>query len=431
MDSGWKSYNNRTAISFGFEYKEDRQCGTVHVRHPNNRRKVFTFSGHPNPTLFYMMEHYPTLVGLDDSKLCQLVVSKLESDDSLSRVSKEVESLKKTIVTNAASRAAQEQQDVEEHRNNAALHAALVRERDKVQVAREKQKVIYVKEICALRSEKECLTEKMKAMQKQIDALRQTCNHYKKKHGETNEILNLTSASLTALKDLPQQILTLQQQVNINLANKNYEFTRMARLLSEKEFVEKNAIMADFSSDFLRMLGQMPYHFNEGDEGILTRRINSRPYGTGIGSIIKTVIPEGKYTFKQIANILDPVTVFDLAFCSLRVQTTTVTHRFNKDRKKLLSSFSLKEILDNLNRYGANIDMDSVDICDKDYYLYCLSIILLKKNDASMVENAFEVMEPITLHWEEGNHAWRCRLCCRLRHYYRFQSTLKVRVQEF
>ena len=141
------------------------------------------------------------------------------------------------------------------------------------------------------------------------------------------------------------------------------------------------------------------------------------------------MIPDGDYTFEQLAQIMEPVTVFDLAFRSIRVQTTTAIRRFNEDRKKLLSSFSLGEILDNLIRYGANIRANSVEMSDKDYYLYCLSILLLKKNDASMVENAFEVLEPITLKWEEANHTWRCRLSCNLRHYYRLQATLRIRQQ--
>ena len=90
----------------------------------------------------------------------------MESDDSLSRLSREVESLKKRIVTASASRIAQEQQDVEEHRNNAALHAALLKEKYNVQVARRKEKTMYVKEIRALTLEKKCLAEKANAMQR-------------------------------------------------------------------------------------------------------------------------------------------------------------------------------------------------------------------------------------------------------------------------
>ena len=76
---GWKSYNNRSAPSYGFEYKMDKHCGNVKVRHHKRRQKVFSFAGHPTANMFYLMEHYPTLVGMDDSKLCKLVLAKIES----------------------------------------------------------------------------------------------------------------------------------------------------------------------------------------------------------------------------------------------------------------------------------------------------------------------------------------------------------------
>ena len=175
------------------------------------------------------------------------------------------------------------------------------------------------------------------------------------------------------------------------------------------------------------MLGAMPYAFSDGDLGIFKRSINSRAYGKVIGSTLNTLLPDGRYTFQKIANILSNASVFDFVFLSLRVQTTTTTNRFNRDGKKLLSSFSLKEIINILNSYGSNVDINDIDGADKDYYLYCLSIILLKKKNAAMVEKAYEVLEPITLRWEEGTHTWRCNLSCNLRYYYRFQGTLRIK----
>ena len=402
MSSGWKSYNVRNAASYGFEYKVDKYCGNVQVRDSKNRQRIFNFSSHPTPQMFFMMTHYPTLVGVDDSRLCELVLSKLETDEAAQSLIGKVEKLQKALTKNTELRLAQEEQHGQELRQNTALTEAIRREKEEVEKARNREKKKYVTKIKAMKEEQKAQTQKLKAMKQAIEALQKTSNFYKKKYGESNEILNLTSASLSILKDLPQQILSLQKQININLDNENYKFDNMARLLQQNQFVEKNTIIADFSKDFLRMLGAMPYAFTSGDSGELKRNINSRPYGIGIGSLIKSVIPDGKYTFEDIADRLAPITIFDLAFCSIRVQTTTTTHRFNRDGKKLLSSFSLAEIITNLNNYGVNIDIDSVDMRDKDYYRYCLSVLLLKRKNAAMVERAFEVLTPITLKWEEG-----------------------------
>ena len=119
IDRGWKAYNNRNTISYGFEYKVDRHCGNVYVRHAKRKQRVFSFPGHPTGNMFYLMEHYPTLVGLDDSKLYKLVMAKLDVDETVVCLSNKVEDLKKALATSAQLKSTQEQQD---QIHNAHMH---------------------------------------------------------------------------------------------------------------------------------------------------------------------------------------------------------------------------------------------------------------------------------------------------------------------
>ena len=72
--TGWRSYNAKNALSYGYEYKEGR-FGNVSVRHSKRPKKVWSFAMHPPPKMFYLLENYPTLVGLDDTALMELVLS--------------------------------------------------------------------------------------------------------------------------------------------------------------------------------------------------------------------------------------------------------------------------------------------------------------------------------------------------------------------
>jgi hypothetical protein len=132
-DRGWKAYNNSNAISYGFEYKVDR-LGNVYVRHPKRKQRVFSFPSHPTGHIFYLMEHYPTLVGLDNSKLYKLVMAKLDSEETVVHLNNKVEDLKEALATSAQLITTQEQEYAEEHQRETALNETLRSEKKKIEL---------------------------------------------------------------------------------------------------------------------------------------------------------------------------------------------------------------------------------------------------------------------------------------------------------
>ena len=112
----WQSYNFKNAISFGFEYKEGL-CGSIMVRHSERPARVWSFSMHPSPELFYLMENYPTLVGLDDTARMKLVMSQENLNLENEKKSEKIEALKQALDTTLGEQELQQ----ELHRENGRL----------------------------------------------------------------------------------------------------------------------------------------------------------------------------------------------------------------------------------------------------------------------------------------------------------------------
>eukprot|EP00944_MAST-04C_sp_MAST-4C-sp1_P005538 g5538.t1 len=422
--SGWKSYNNRNAASFGYQYKMDK-VGNILVRKSTNKKREFCFHTHPSPDIFFLIENYPTLVTLDNKKLLEIVLSKqrLEAESEESSIA--LASLKEEL--RIASK-----KHLEENLESSAenLHLLRALERAKKELYVEKtSKVKYVKKVDAVAEDNLKMNRKMEGLVQELGELRQTAADYKNKLVENMSLLNLTVAALTKLQELPAHLLKIQQQIDISVENKNYDFADKIKLWNQTRQLQSNVILSDFGDDFLNMMSHLPRAFSSGDANMLDRHINSRIYGKATSNVIRAVLPDGKYTFAAVAKAL-PITQFDILFKSIKVQTTTVVSRFNKDRKKLLSNFGLDAIVDILNTYGAQLDVKEVDQSEKHYYLYCLSTILLSNKNADLVEQAFEVMEPIEIEWMDAvNGTWRCNLRAHLKYYYRFQGSLSVKTE--
>jgi hypothetical protein len=64
----WHSYNKRDAVSYGYEWAETG-AGSIMVRNSASREEIFTFFSHPTPDDFWLIEHYPLVVRLNDAHL--------------------------------------------------------------------------------------------------------------------------------------------------------------------------------------------------------------------------------------------------------------------------------------------------------------------------------------------------------------------------
>ena len=94
--SGWRSYNRKNAVSFGYQYKMDN-CGNILVRHSKKKKRVFKFIQQPSPEIFFLIENYPTLVTLDNKKLLEIVLSKQRLEMETEESSIAIASLKKEL----------------------------------------------------------------------------------------------------------------------------------------------------------------------------------------------------------------------------------------------------------------------------------------------------------------------------------------------
>jgi len=402
-NEGWNSYNNASAISFGFEYKWDRYCGNIKVRNAKIKSRIWSFTTHPSAKMFHLMKNYPTLVGLDNPKLMELVAENESMSIDLVEKSEKVEALK-TRLENAQQEykkgLAKSQQELEEAANvaerqtealrqeyeestsivrqqaNHIFEEELKKQKKEVKAEQANLKKMYVQKLDDVMNEKRDAMEEMEEMEKVIEQLEKTSNKYKASYIQSQELCNLTVSALSSIKHIPRCIKTLHRQIDF----KNMAF---------------NAILSDFGDDIVSMISSLPSHFVDGDTGILERQINSRIYGIMTGSYLQSVVEDGYYTFEALANLLPTVSQFDILFKSVKIKTTTRMTRRNKQCNKLLSNFKLDDIVSNLNQYGANILEEEIDGNDKQYYLYCLSQVLLSNKDASMVEASYEIMEPI------------------------------------
>ena len=417
-NAGWNSYNNKNALSYGFEYKEGRF--DVSVRHSKHPKKVWSFAVHPPPKMFYLMENYPTLVGLDDTALMKLVLSQETMSEENEKKSKEIEALKAALdakeeeqvlhdeLHRANEECERQRQTVRNRRQQRSFEAQLHKHKEKVEAEKKAVKEVHVAQLEDILRDREAISAKMESMERTIIDLKFSSERSQRNYVQCMELLNLTVSALGKLQELPKCIESLQNQI---------EFRNLPH----------NAILSDFAMDMIAMIATLPNHFENGDSDLLQRQINSRIYGPQTGAFLKTILPDGEYTFADFASKLPTVTQFDMVYKSVKVQTTTMMTRRNKECKKLLSNFSLKDIIFNLNRYDAQLEEEEYDSSDKDYFLYCLSQKLIREKD-SLVESAYEVMEPIKLSWHSSSFgkAMRCNLVAGLRYYYRFQSTLKV-----
>ena len=262
--AGWKSYNNRNARSYGYEYREDPTCGNVYVRNSKYRQRFWSFPTHPSPRMFDIMENYPTLVGLDNDKLMELVDLNDALEADLSKSSESIEELKnsmKTVMLNHTTQMEQQRQEqlqrveqqeqlqrveqqqrqqLEQVENELQEHqcqlqqqkidhqeeisraqAEITRQKQKVDAEKELVKEMHLCELDEMKTEKQLMTQKMKEMEVQMKELKKTSERYQNSCTENMHLVNLTVSALNTLHSLPSSILNLQKQ--IDFINKPYD----------------------------------------------------------------------------------------------------------------------------------------------------------------------------------------------------------------
>ena len=172
----WQSYNFKNAISFGFEYKEGL-CGSIMVRHSERPARVWSFSMHPSPELFYLMENYPTLVGLDDTALMKLVMSQEKLNLENEKKSEKIEALKKALETTRGEQELQqelhrENEEVERQRRNVLdgrqqrnFQRLLREQKENIEAEKRAVKEVYVQRVDAILAEKEVVSAKLESME--------------------------------------------------------------------------------------------------------------------------------------------------------------------------------------------------------------------------------------------------------------------------
>ena len=86
----------------------------------------------------------------------------------------------------------------------------------------------------------------MERLVQELGELRQTAAQYKTKLVENMSLLNLTVAALTKLQELPAHLLKIQQQIDISVENKNYDFDEKIKLWNQTQKLQNNVILSDF-----------------------------------------------------------------------------------------------------------------------------------------------------------------------------------------
>ena len=88
----WNSYNRRDAVSYGYEWAET-PAGSILVRNSVETEEIFTFSSHPTPDEFWLIENYPLVIRLQDANLIKDVLElrerRIEQDEAMANLGRQ------------------------------------------------------------------------------------------------------------------------------------------------------------------------------------------------------------------------------------------------------------------------------------------------------------------------------------------------------
>ena len=221
VEKGWRSYNKKDAPSFGFEYKEDIS-GNVLFRHSENRRKVFTFPSYPSPDHFFLLDHYPTLVGLNDDALIKLVMENRRHAEKEERSSSCIITLRNDL--------SKREKLGEELRK----HLDLVKRKKEDEVRIHIERTMELQDcINSCQERLDDMDNQLKALSKSATDSAKQANEYAGKYSDTKELLNLTVSALGCLKHIPESIKVLQEQMDMGSSVIYYSLCKTTQLMLE------------------------------------------------------------------------------------------------------------------------------------------------------------------------------------------------------